>query len=90
MLTPQDKINKCIYNWILYKRNKRITSLYYKRCYPIKFRYQFMRKTFKKINPNQKKRLLIIYYNIKSDNLVSDFNKFINYMQDDEIKQVGW
>jgi effector-binding domain-containing protein len=90
-ITAKDKINKCIYNHICYKRTKQQQNrLYYKRCYPIKNRYNFMRSVFRKINPNQDKHLKKIYFNIKYDNLVSEYNKFIDYLEDDELKLVGW
>lgn len=90
-ITAKDKINKCIYNHICYKRTKQQQNrLYFKRCYPIKNRYNFMRSVFRKINPNHDKHLKKIYFNLKYDNLVSEYNKFIDYLEDDELKLVGW
>lgn len=90
-ITAKNKINKCIYNHICYKRTKQQQKrLYFKRCYPIKNRYNFMRSVFRKINPNNDKYLKKIYFNLRYDNLVSEYNKFIDYMEDDELKSVGW
>ena len=84
------KIKSCIAKYIKYRLTGCKTErLYYKRCFPIRNRYKFMREAFRKINLCNIKELYGVYSNMKYETTVSSFNKFIDLLNDDELKIIG-